>query len=157
MILLIHMVFGAAIGSLFHNPAIAIIAAFFSHYFLDLFPHIEYLEGAEKLTQKIKKEKWQNNFSDILMVVVDFFAGLFFVFYFSAGNLPIYFYCAISAIAPDGLTVMNSIFPNKFLKIHYKIHGEKIHFLKYNKKISKFWRIASQVIAVASGIFLLKI
>lgn len=157
MILLVHMIFGVAIGSLFHNPAIAVVAAFFSHYFLDLFPHVEYLEGAEKLTQKIKREKWQNNFYDILKVIADFCAGLFLVFYFSANNLPIYFYYAIIAVIPDGLTVMNSLFPNKFLEIHYKIHGEKIQYLTKQKKFPLMWRILTQSIAIIVSIIFLKI
>ena len=42
MILLVHMLFGAAVGLSINNIYIAIIVAFLSHYFLDLFPHIEY-------------------------------------------------------------------------------------------------------------------
>lgn len=155
MILLVHMIFGAAIGSLFYNPIIAVIAAFFSHYFLDLFPHIEYLDSTEELSRQIKEGRWQRKIADIAKVFFDFLAGLLLVFLFSDNSILAYIYAA-AAIIPDGLTVINFVFPNKIIAMHHKIHGEKIHFLKYNKKFSKTWRILTQVIAITIAIVLLK-
>lgn len=153
MILLVHMIFGAAIGSLFRSPATAIASAVLSHYFLDLFPHIEYLESTENLIVKTKKGKLKNIFPDAIKVLFDFMGGLLLVIFFSDNNILTYG-CIIAAIAPDGLTIINSVFPNKITRIHHKIHGEKIHFLKNNKKISKFWRIISQVTAIVVGIII---
>ncbi|MCX6722495.1 MAG: hypothetical protein NT094_00300, partial [Candidatus Staskawiczbacteria bacterium] len=61
---------------------------------------------------------------------------------------------AFFAISPDGLTVFNSLFPNKILKPLQKFH-QKIHFLK-QKEISNFWRISSQIVIVTISIVLLK-
>ena len=146
MILLVHLLFGAAIGSAVKNVPLAIILAFLGHYFLDLFPHIEY---PTKINSKKQRQLVY------LKIFLDFLAGLLLIFLFSK-NQPIVYICAFFAILPDGLTIINNHFPNKILGFHAGLHLEKIHFLK-NKKISTFWRIASQVAFVIISIFLLKI
>ena len=55
MILLVHLLFGAAVGSSVKNLPIAIILAFLGHYFLDLFPHIEY--PIENIRKKQKSQE----------------------------------------------------------------------------------------------------
>ncbi len=147
MILLVHMLFGAAIGSLIKNVYLAIILAFLSHYFLDLFPHVEYLI-------KNKGEKPLHDvLPDIFKVFLDFCIGLLIISLFSL-NQPIIYIYAFFAVIPDTLTVLNYFLPSKILNIHDKLHT-KIHFLK-NKKISNFWRILSQIMAVIISIILLK-
>lgn len=154
MILLVHMLFGVAIGLLFHNPTIAVIAAFLSHYFLDLFPHIEYLDSTEELSRQIKTGQWQRKIPDIIKVFFDFLAGFLLVFLFSDNSVLAYA-CAAAAVIPDGLTVINFIVPNKITAIHHKIHGEKIQYLTKQKKSPIFWRVAIQVAAVIIAIILL--
>lgn len=148
MILLAHLLFGAAIGHIVGNPAIAIILAFLSHYFLDFFPHIEYP------IENIRKNQWQKAMPDILRIILDFSLGIFLIFVLSKTQ-PIIYICALFAILPDGLTVMNFIFTNKILDAHKTLHRKKVHFLK-DKKISNFWRVFSQVAAVVISIFLIK-
>jgi hypothetical protein len=141
------MLFGAAVGSITKNTILAIILAFLSHYFLDVFPHIEYsIKGAgEKL--------WRKKLPAIIRILIDLSLGFLLVWIFSKDQPANYIY-AFVAIIPDGLTVLGKLIPNKILTAHSYIHTEKVHFLK-NKKISKFWRIFSQIVALTISIILL--
>ena len=160
MILLAHLIFGALIGQTIANPILAIILAFFGHYFLDLFPHVEYS------IDKIRGQMWKKALPEILKIFLDFSFGILLVSMFSA-NLPIIYVCAFFAILPDGFTVLSNRFPNIVLKLHNKFHFEKIHWFKQTQpsheasarqeKISLFWRIFSQVFVVIISIILLKI
>ena len=152
MILLVHMIFGAAIGFAVKSVPIAIILAILSHYFLDTLPHIEYDVG------NIKAGNWQRAVPNILKVTLDFCAGILLISLFSnppAGGQPIIYICAFLAILPDGFTILNYLFPNKISDAHDKFH-EKLHFLKH-KKISSFWRISAQAFIVIVSIILLRI
>lgn len=155
MILLAHMLFGAAIGSVVKNIPLAITLAFLGHYFLDLFPHIEYLESTENSIKKIKSGNWKTYVSDFLKVLLDFILGILAVFMFSI-NQPILYAFAIMSTIPDGLTIITLLFPNKILNIHHKIHTQKIHYLTKKKKFSVFWRISTQVAFITISIIILK-
>jgi len=148
MILLVHMLLGAAIGSIFKIPLLAMILALFSHYFLDIFPHTEYPIG------NIKNKQWQKAIPELLSVATDFFTGLLIILIFSSGNIIVYI-CALIAIMPDGLSLLSIIAPNKILEKHNYFHQIKIHFLK-NEKISIFWRFFTQIIVVVISIILLR-
>ena len=149
MILLAHMLFGTAIGLTIKNIPLAIIVAFLSHYFLDLFPHIEYdISNAGN-----------NNFSkalsDRIKIAIDFALGILTIWILCGNNLLAYFYGAC-AIIPDGLAFLTNFSPNKILASHNYLHIKKIHFLRENKKISVFWRILSQIVTVVASIIMLK-
>ncbi len=152
MILLAHMMFGAALGytvfNTTHNIVLAVIAALLGHYFLDLFPHVEYS------VTHIKGKVWKKSFSDFVKVFFDFLLGLLLIFIFSKNDPKIYLYAFITLI-PDGLTIISSIFPNPPMELHDEFHNKRVHFLKY-KKISNFWRILTQVLAVIISILLLR-
>lgn len=149
MILLVHLLFGAAIGSLVKSVPLAIFLAFLSHYFLDFFPHIEYTVIAIRIKQ------WRDAWREIINISLDVFGGLLLIYLFSK-NQPITYLCAFFAILPDGLAILNNYLSNKLLQLHSKFHVEKVHFLQH-KKISIFWRIFSQVLSVAVSIAILKI
>jgi len=138
MILLVHLLFGAATGNLVKNPILAIILAFLGHYILDFLPHIEYS------IENISKNQWRKALPDITRVTLDLCLGLLLIFLFSK-NQPIIYVCAFFAILPDGLSLLNNITKIQLLKTHSDFHHEKLHFLK-NKKISIFWRVSSQLI-----------
>jgi hypothetical protein len=160
------MLFGATIGSIIKNIPLAIILAFLSHYFLDLFPHIEYN------IENIEKKQWHKSLPNILKISIDFFIGISIIFILSGSN-PIIYICVFFAILPDGFTILNAIMPNKILgahnRLHQKIHFLKIHPVKYGGavisaplklfnweiKISNFWRIFTQLIVVVISITLL--
>ncbi|MEK7664052.1 MAG: hypothetical protein AAB340_01190 [Patescibacteria group bacterium] len=160
MILLVHMLFGAAVGyktySLTGSIWLSLTLALLSHYFLDLFPHVEYLKSAESLGKRIKSDKFKSYFFDLLKVLLDFLIGLALLFLLSKNQIIIYLF-AILAIIPDGLTVINSLFKNTILKRHQELHGEKIQYLTKNKKLSKFWRVFTQVIAVLISVIVLEL
>lgn len=147
MILLVHLLFGAAIGSVVKNIPLAIILAFIGHYFIDIFPHVEYPMGY------LGEKQWRKARPDILKIFLDFSLGILLILIFSK-NYPLIYICALSAIVPDGFFVINLFLPNKILNAQEKFH-EKVHFLNY-KKIPTFWRIATQIIAVIISITLLK-
>jgi len=150
MILLVHLLFGAAVGSLLTKyPLLAIILAFLSHYFLDLFPHVEYN------IESLKEKQWRKKLPSIFKIAADFCFGILFIFLLST-NQPIVYVCAFFAILPDGLTVLNHFMPNKITGLHDELHTKKIHFLKH-KKISSLWRVLSQVITVIISVIIFKI
>ena len=148
MILLAHMLFGAAIGHIVKSMPMAIILAFSSHYFLDLFPHVEYN------IENIQKKQWKRAFPQFLAVLLDFLTGILLISLLS-DNRAIIYICAFLAVAPDGFSFLESIIKTGLLKRHNQFHKDKIHFLK-NKKISNFWRITSQVLAVIISVIILK-
>lgn len=147
MILLAHMLFGAAIGTIIKNPLLGVILAFLSHYFLDFFPHVEYS------IENIKNKSLKKSLPDFLKISLDFLAGIAVISFLSNNSL-IIFICAFFAILPDGFTILSYLFPNKILKIHDVAHRQKIHFLMY-KKISNFWRILTQAAAIVFSILLI--
>jgi hypothetical protein len=168
MILLVHMLFGVAVASLTKNPYLAILVAFLSHYFLDIFPHIEYpIDNLKNIKKLLLKSSARGILlikilPEFLYLVFDVFIGILLIFIFTDKNL-LYFICALFAIVPDSLTVLSAIMPNKpfgvthgkILKIHDKFHREIIHFLR-DKKISNFIRMSTQILAVIIAILILK-
>ncbi|MEK7664827.1 MAG: hypothetical protein AAB361_01655 [Patescibacteria group bacterium] len=158
MIIIPHLVFGAAIGSLIKNPFLAVAVAFLGHYFLDLIPHNEYS------IENIKKKQWHKAFPDILKALADFLIGIFLIFIFS-GNQPIVYVCAFFAVLSDGLNLLVLFYPNKILEAHSNFHHEKIHFLsnknpadivgRGGKKISFFLRTSTQITTVIISIVLM--
>src|SRR3989339_522467 len=140
MILLVHIIFGTAVGSLFNNPILGIMMALLSHYFLDLFPHIEYpIDNLKNIRTNFKKA-----LPELFYLFIDFALGVLFIFIFT-----------LISIAPDFLTVLSAILPNKILKIHDIFHRKYIHFLR-DKKISNFYRISIQIVIVIISFIILK-
>jgi len=148
MILLVHLLFGAAIGSKIEYFCLALILAFLSHYFLDLFPHTEYP------IENIKNNQWQKSLPDFLRVATDFMLGILIIFLVSENSLKIYI-CSLLSVLPDMLTLLNKFLNTNLLKKHDNFHLKKIHFLK-DKKISQFWRFLTQVTVIVVSILLLK-
>ena len=148
MILLVHMLFGAVFGSIINNPLLAVFLAFLGHYFLDIFPHIEYS------IPNIVSKNWKNSLPDFLKVFLDFLLGIFLIFILS-NNKPIIYICTFFSILPDGLTLLTSILP-KFLKRHNEIHTENIHYLTKQKNFPNYWKIFTQMVVVIISVILLK-
>ncbi len=155
MILLAHMIFGAAIGAAIKNIPLAIFLAFLSHYFLDLFPHIEYLQSTESSVKKIQSKNLEKFLPDMARVLTDFSLGTIAILIFST-NQPILYICAIIAITPDALTVVTLLFPNKILQMHHEFHTQKVHYLTKKKRFPVFWRIITQVVIVIISIAILR-
>ena len=77
MILFAHMLFGAATGSIIKNSALAVVLAFFGHYFLDLFPHVDYS------VDNLKNKDWKKSLPDISKLSLDIFSAFLIIFLFS--------------------------------------------------------------------------
>lgn len=160
MILLVHMLFGAAIGASIKNPYLAIVLALASHYFLDIFPHVEYLKSTEDSIKNLRGNNLRQAWKDVAQVSTDFALGIFFIFLFSypaTGYQPIIYWCALAAIVPDGLTIISNLFPNRLSTAHDKIHTGKIHYLTKQKNFPISWKISTQVAVMVISIILLKI
>ncbi len=150
MILLVHIIFGVAVASLVESPYFAIVLALLSHYFLDLFPHIEYpIDNLKNIQKKFKKA-----LPELFYLFVDVILGILSIFVFTDKSL-IFFLCAFVSIIPDSLTVLSAIMPNKLLKLHDLFHRKHIHFLR-DKKISNFYRISIQIVTVIISFMILK-
>ncbi len=149
MILLAHMLLGAAIGAKIHNPYLAILLALLGHYFLDLFPHIEYS------IDNIKSKDWKKTLPDVIKVFIDFSLALLIIFLFS-NNQPLVYVCALVAIIPDGFTLISSIMEHNILKLHDRIHTQHIHYLTKQKKFPVFWKISTQFVAIIICTLLLR-
>jgi hypothetical protein len=147
MILTPHLLLGAVIAVKIQNPFLAILLAFFSHYFLDFIPHIEYS------IKNIIEKNWKKSLPDFLKLFLDFFFGIALILFFT-NKAPIIFICSFFAILPDGMSFLNIIVKNKILKNHSELHQKKLHFLKH-KKIPIFWRFLSQIMVIILSIFLL--
>lgn len=141
------MIFGALVASEIQNPFLVIVLAFLSHYLLDFIPHNEYP------INNLKNGQWKKSPPDILKIFLDFCCGILLVSIFTSGS-PVILTAVFFSILPDGFTVLSSIFPNKFLKLHDNLHRKKIHFLK-NKKISTVWRISGQALIAVISVSLL--
>lgn len=146
MILIYHLLIGAAIAVKIKIIPLALLFAFLSHYLLDSIPHTDYS------IKNIKEKKWKKCFPDFLKATLDISLGVLIISIFSK-NQPIIFVGAFFAILSDGLNILNLIFPNRLLKIHDNFHY-KIHFLK-NKKISLFWRIFIQFLIILIAVYFL--
>ena len=160
MILLVHMIFGAAVGYGTHSLTggiwISFIVALMSHYFLDFFPHVEYIASADSLGKRIKTDSFKSYFFDVVKVFLDFLFGLALILIFSNNQVIIYVF-AFLAIIPDGITIINSLVESNILKKHQKLHGDIIQYLTKSKKFPMFWRIFTQVAALLVSIILLRI
>jgi uncharacterized membrane protein HdeD (DUF308 family) len=147
MILLIHLLVGVVISSKIEYFWVALFLAFLSHYLLDLIPHIEYN------IENIKNNQWQKSSPDFLKIILDLSLGLLIIFLLSNNSFKTYA-CALVSIIPDGLTFLEYLLPNVFLKKHSRFHREIIHILK-NKKISNSWRFSTQIIVGVISIYIL--
>lgn len=156
MILLVHMLFGATTGSVITSLPLAIILALLGHYFLDLFPHIEYLDSVENSIESLKSDTWSKKIKNMAKVWLDFCLGILLILLLSK-NEPAIYICAFVAIIPDGLTVIHALFPNNILEAHHAMHGGRIHYLTKQKNFHTFWKILTQVVVVLISAILLKI
>src|SRR3989338_8701419 len=140
MILTSHLLAGAAIASKISNPFLALPLALLSHYFLDSLPQEEYT------ITNIHGRRWNKTFPDFLKVFLDIFLGASLIIFFSH-NSPVIYIAAFLAIVPDGITLLNRIFPeNKLFNQHQKFHrAVNSIFDSKTKKIPFFLGVISQI------------
>ena len=77
MILLVHLLFGAAIGSAVKNVSLGLLLAYLSHYLLDIIPHVDYP------IKNIKEKQWRRALPDFLKILLDLSVALLLLLIFS--------------------------------------------------------------------------
>ena len=121
MIIIPHMLVGAAIGVHSKSIGAAFLFGVISHYLIDFIPHWEYLDSL-----KIKKTK------EALKIFLDFLIAcslvLFLVWDYPEKMIIIGF-AIFGSLLPDFLIFIYINFKLKFLKTHQDIH-HKIHYFK---------------------------
>lgn len=151
MILTVHLLAGAAIGSKISNPFLALPLALLSHYLCDSLPHKDYS------IKNIHERRWGKTFFDFFIVFLDMFSGFLIISLFSENN-PIIFLAASLAIAPDSITLIGKfIAENKIILLHQKFHMA-VNYIgdsEKNKKIPKFAGILTQAAVAIAAIFLM--
>lgn len=150
MILFVHMLFGSAVAKLIHISFWAVLLAYFSHYCLDFFPHIEYP------VKNIKNKIFRKSAPDISFVALDFTAGISMVYFLSKGDA-LLICAALASIIPDFLSLLNGVFKNSFLQAHSRLHQGKLHYFSHKEKIPVFWRFLTQITAVAVSLLMLSL
>ena len=150
MMLFCHILAGAAIAVKIDIPLCAFLLAFLSHYILDCVPHWEYSIG------NILKKEWKKTKIDFLKGGIDFLFGILLVFAL-AKNQPIIYIAAFFAILPDGLTLVNLLFPNKFLTILGNFHKKTHWFKKFPFSKSKIIFILGFLSQISISIFAISI
>ncbi len=151
MILFCHILVGAAIAVKLDMPCLSFLLAFLSHYVLDCLPHWEYS------IYSISSKQWRNTGKEFLKGIIDFSLGMLLVFAL-VKNQPIIFIAALFAVLPDGLTLLNLLFPNKFLTALSKFHKKTHWFKKFpfaENKIIHISGILSQVLISILAVLIL--
>lgn len=152
MLLICHLLVGAAVAVKIQTAPLALILAFLSHYLLDFVPHWEYS------IDNILESRWRKTKYEFLKVALDFCLGLLLVFIFAKGQ-PIIFASAFLAVLPDGLTLVGLILPNKLLNLHDAFHRKIVHYFKKEQfrknKILVFLGMLSQILISILAILLL--
>jgi hypothetical protein len=128
MILTCHLLVGAAVASKIPSIPLGLTLAFLSHYLIDFIPHYEYP------IKQIRDSQWLKSGFDFLKVTADFILGFGLIFLFAKPNIWL-FVAAFLAIVPDGLTLLNRIFPeNKLLK-KIRFWHSKVNEMSEKKRI----------------------
>jgi hypothetical protein len=134
MILTAHLLTGAALASKIQPTPFALLLALASHYFLDFLPHRDYD------IENLKAKNWSRTGPALLRISLDLSFGLLVVLVL-AKNPFLALAGGFFALLPDGVVLLNIIFPNSFFNFLGRIH-RKIHFFKH-KNIPLLWGILS--------------
>lgn len=127
MILSLHAITGAVIGSSVENPLESSILALISHYFIDFLPHFDYK------IENIQKGDWKSASPEFLKIAADLIisgAIVTFVIYKNPANILSILLATFFSLFPDGLMLVHFIFSkkspelfiSKFLAKHYEFH-----------------------------------
>lgn len=150
MILLVHALVGATIGSYITNYWLIFLLAVASHFLLDIIPHRDY--NTEPLENGMDVTSWPT----LVKVALDLGTGIILVLVFT-WNSPVknmIFWGMISSIFPDGLTFLTWRTKNPLLEKITYLHRNIFH-TKDNKKTPLLWGISIQIIISLIAVLLL--
>lgn len=152
MILLPHLLIGAAIGAKVQNLPAVFILGIISHFIADKLPHWEYLD--KELTELKTAREWLAFFTK---VILDFGLGVLIIFYFfwQSPLWPAVALGAIAGVLPDFLVFLNYLFPKtKILESYRKFHHQS-HLKKGRYKL--FLSLFSEALIILLMIYLIAI
>jgi len=126
MIIIPHMLVGAAIGRRVHNIWLVFIFGFISHYLLDFLPHWDYLSRIEI-----------TNPDHLIKIGLDFILGVSIIFILirSCSKKWLVLVGIIAALLPDFLNVIYYSFGFQWLELLSQLH----HTAHYWQGLS-FWQ-----------------
>lgn len=131
MTLTTHAIVGAAIASVMPEyPALALAAAFSSHFLVDAIPHGDYRIRSKSINPNFGAPmRYDRDLAlDVLFIGADAAAGIILslLFFASLGHAYLVFFAACAAIFPDALQFMYARFPFEPLvslqHFHQRIH-----------------------------------
>jgi len=155
MILVSHMIVGAAIGSRIHNLWLLFFISIALHYAFDALPHWEYhlrFQGSNPPKKKL--------IAFAAKIIIDLLTGVILVF-FLAKNSPdrsFMLLAALFSLLPDGLTflyiALKKVFgyDDKILKKLFHFH-HTVHISK--NKNSPVWGTAIELLIIIFSLFVL--
>lgn len=150
MILTPHLLVGAVLATKIQNPVLGLTLAFLSHFIVDLIPHSEYWD----LTKNVSG-KWNYTKKKILIVALDFVAGILLLWFLSENK--------VMAFAGGFLGILADLDMVYFLPIFSKIHilnldhySHKIftHWFE-NKKPPLILGVSTQILVTLAAIYFL--
>lgn len=152
MILLPHIITGAAIGAKTQNLGLIIILGILIHFILDRIPHWDYsIKGIEgfRVTKNFRKL-----IANMIKIGIDGLIGLLVVFLVlwqkDLLNPDYLLFTVISILLstlPDILTFLSLITSNKFLDKIAEFH-ESVHFKTEKEGVITFLGISTQVAVI---------
>lgn len=164
MILTTHAITGATLATLTpHNPALAFIIGFGSHFMLDAIPHFDYsLKSINRDINNPFNKSFtfnKNSYKDLLKVSIDGIIGLSFTFIiFKSLHQPSLFYTifigGIAAMLPDFLQFVYCKWKHEPLITLQRFHS----FMHSDKDMRKkpFLGILTQVIVIIFFVLMLR-
>jgi hypothetical protein len=157
MILTTHAITGATLATLTpHNPVLAFIIGFGSHFLLDAIPHLDYTLKSIHRDTKNPYDKsitfGKDSYKDLIKVCMDGILGLLFTFIifklFLGNNYSIFvvFVGAIAAMLPDLLQFVYCKWKHEPLITLQRFHA----FMHSDKRMrdKPFLGILSQVLVI---------
>lgn len=146
MILLPHMLAGAALANLWPNNYWVILLALISHFLMDVIPHWEYLDIGFSIKKAIPK------------IVLDLFVGLLLV-YFSAGFSWWVLMSVFFSLLPDGFILLYALRKSsRYLRVYFDFN-HYWHFILWSAEKQKQmwfgWKILSQAAVIVISIIII--
>ena len=161
MTLTTHAVVGAAVASLFpQEPALALCAAFASHFLVDAIPHHDYSIRSASVDPKIGAPMKFDRalLRDAVVIGGDALLGIALALFFFATpqNFVLIFFAACAAILPDPLQFVYAHFPREPLATLYRFHQwiHTPHRLKDAPVLGVISQVAFLVVVVVSVKFI---
>jgi len=150
MILLPHLLIGAAIGAKVQNLPAVFILSILSHFIADKLPHWEYLD--KELTEFKSKKEW---LVFLIKVFLDFGLGILLLSYFfwQSPLWPAVAVGALASVLPDFLIFLNWLFPKTRILESYRNFHHQSHLKKGRHKIAL--SLFSEALVVLLAIYLI--